>query len=353
MNPILPSRPLPRTRHLLTILGLGGAPLGNMYDVIPEATAQATLDAAWAHGIRCFDTAPFYGYTLSEHRFGEALRRHPRDEWVLSTKVGRLLRPVSPHAVPRELPAGETAWQQPLPFEVVYDYSAGAIRRSIEDSLQRLGTNRIDIALVHDIGRVTHGDRHAFHWQQLTQGGGLRELETLRREGLVGAIGLGVNEWEVIRDAMEQVDLDCSLLAGRYTLLEQASLEPFLAECVKRGVGILVGGPFNSGILAAGLGRPSATLKFNYAAAPAEVVARAARLQAVCDGFGVPLAAAALQFPLAHPAVVSCVPGPRSPAELQGIVAWMTQPIPAALWAALREQGLIDPRAPVPAGDDA
>jgi len=350
MNNTLPTRTLPRTRHVLTALGMGGAPLGNMYDVIGEATSRATFDAAWASGIRFFDTAPFYGYTLSERRFGEALREHPRDEWVLSTKVGRLLKPLSPHAAPRTLPAGETAWQNPLPFEVQYDYTAGAIRRSIEDSLQRLGTNRIDIALVHDIGRVTHGERHAFHWQQLTQGGGLREMEALRREGLIGAIGLGVNEWEIVRDTMEQVDLDCTLLAGRYTLLEQQSLHPFLDDCVKRGVGIVVGGPFNSGILAAGLRRPSGTLKFNYAAAPAEVIARVQQLQAVCDGFEVPLAAAALQFPLGHPAVVSCVPGPRNPAELQGIVNWMTLPIPAALWTALREQGLIAADAPVPAG---
>ncbi|KQU78582.1 MULTISPECIES: aldo/keto reductase [unclassified Rhizobacter] len=348
----LPTRMLPRTRHALTTLGMGGAPLGNMYDLISEDASRAAFDAAWAAGIRFFDTAPFYGYTLSERRFGEALREHPRDQWVLSSKVGRLLKPLSPHATRRELPAGETAWQNPLPFEVHYDYSAGAIRRSVEDSLQRLGTNRLDLALVHDIGRVTHGDRHDFHWRQLTSGGGLREMEALRREGLIGAIGLGVNEWEIVRDTMEHVDLDCTLLAGRYTLLEQQALDPFLARCVERGVGIIVGGPFNSGILAAGLRRPSSTLKFNYAAAPAEVLGRVARLQAVCDGFEVPLAAAALQFPLGHPAVVSCVPGPRNADELNGIVRWMTQPIPAALWAALREQGLIAADAPVPAGTD-
>jgi D-threo-aldose 1-dehydrogenase len=346
----LTTRKLPRTGQALTALGLGGAPLGNLYNVISEADARATFDAAWAAGIRYFDTAPFYGYTLSEHRFGDALREHPRNEWVLSSKVGRLLKPQSRGAAARVVPAGETGWQQPLPFEVVYDYSAGAIRRSIEDSLQRLGTNHIDLALVHDIGRYQHGDDHPRFWAQLTDGGGFRELEALKREGLVGAIGLGVNEWEVVMDAMQHADLDCTLLAGRYTLLEQASLSPFLAQCVQRGVGIIVGGPFNSGILATGTQGPSAVAKFNYAAAPPEVVQRVQKLQAVCASFDVPLAAAAVQFPLAHPAVVSVVPGARNAAELKGIVQWMNHPIPPSLWQALRSQGLLHTDAPVPGG---
>lgn len=343
-------RQLPRTGQPLTALGLGGAPLGNLYNVISEADARATFRAAWGAGIRYFDTAPFYGYTLSEHRFGDALREHPRDQWVLSTKVGRLLKPQSRGAAARVVPAGETGWQQPLPFEVVYDYSAGAIRRSVEDSLQRLGTNHIDLALVHDIGRYQHGDDHPRLWTQLTEGHGFRELEALKREGLIGAIGLGVNEWEVVHDAMQHADLDCTLLAGRYTLLEQASLDPFLSECVKRGVGIIVGGPFNSGILAAGVQGPSSVANFNYAKAPPEVVARVQQLQAVCASFDVPLAAAAVQFPLAHPAVVSVVPGARNAAELQGIVRWMNHPIPPALWRTLRGQGLLHAGAPVPGG---
>ncbi len=350
----LTTRQLPRTGQALTALGLGGAPQGNFYHVISEADARATFQAAWDAGIRYFDTAPFYGYTLSEHRFGDALRALtqglPRDEWVLSSKVGRLLKPQSRGAAPRVVPAGETGWQQPLPFEVVYDYSAGAIRRSVEDSLQRLGTNHIDLALVHDIGRYQHGDEHPRLWTQLTEGGGFRELEALKREGLIGAIGLGVNEWEVVMDAMQHADLDCTLLAGRYTLLEQASLQPFLGQCVQRGVGIIVGGPFNSGILATGTQGPSAVAKFNYAAAPPEVVQRVQQLQAVCASFDVPLAAAAVQFPLAHPAVVSVVPGARNAAELQGIVRWMNHPIPPALWLALRNQGLLHADAPVPGG---
>lgn len=340
----LPTRRLPRTGHALTALGLGGAPLGNFCKVIAEADVRATFASAWAAGIRYFDTAPYYGAGLSEQRFGTALREHPRSEWVLSSKVGRLLKPWGPRATP--VPVAD--WLQPLPFEVVFDYTAAGIERSVEDSLQRLGLNTLDIALVHDIGSYTHGALHTHYWTQLTIGGGFRTLESLRRSGVVGAIGLGVNEWQIVQDAMEHVDLDTSLLAGRYTLLEQASLHPFLASCQQRGVGVVVGGPFNSGILAAGTDSPSAAARFNYAAAPQDVVQRAAQLQAVCASFGVPLGAAALQFPLGHPAVVSVVPGPRSVQELQGILDWATHPIPPALWTALREQGLLHADAPLP-----
>ena len=351
MSATLTTRRLPRTGQALTALGLGGAPLGNLYSLITEAQARDTFDAAWDAGMRFFDTAPLYGHTLSEHRFSAALRGHPRDEWLISSKVGRLLKPIGRPPVPREMPAGESSWLEPLPFEVHYDYNAGAIRRSLEDSLQRLGVNHIDVALVHDIGRAQHGDRHELYWKQLTEGGGLRELEQLKREGLVGAIGLGVNEWEVILDAMQHVDLDTSLLAGRYTLLEQASLHPFLSTCVQRGVGLIVGGPFNSGILAAGTKGGSGMQMYNYANAPTAIVQRVAALQAVCASFDVPLAAAALQFPLAHPAVVSVVPGARSADDLRGIVQWMNHPVPTALWAALREQGLVHADAPLPGLD--
>jgi D-threo-aldose 1-dehydrogenase len=238
-------------------------------------------------------------------------------------------------------------WIDPLPFEPVFDYTAAGLRRSLEDSLQRLGVQHVEIALVHDIGVVTHGERSAHYWAQLTTGGGLREMEAMRREGLVGAIGLGVNEWQVILDVMEHVDLDCCLLAGRYTLLEQTSLSPFLQACEKRQVGVVVGGPFNSGILVSG---PVAGALFNYAAAPAEVLERARRLQQACAEFDVPLAAAALQFPLAHPAVVSCIPGARDAVELRQIVAWSQRSIPAGLWTALRAQGLVDADAPLPGG---
>jgi D-threo-aldose 1-dehydrogenase len=339
----LATRVLPRTGQALTALGLGCAPLGSWFQRVSDSDARATVDAAWAAGIRLFDTAPFYGYTLSEHRLGEALRERARAQWLLSTKVGRLLRPLpAPRAPGTQLP---NDWIDPLPFEPVFDYRAAALRRSIEDSLQRLGVQHIDIALVHDIGVVTHADRHAHHWAQLTDGGGLREMEAMRREGLVGAIGLGVNEWPVILETMQHIDLDCCLLAGRYTLLEQGSLHPFLGECVKRAVGVIVGGPFNSGVLVSG---PVPGALYNYAPADSGVLERATRLKQACDEFAVPLAAAALQFPLAHPAVVSCIPGARNAAEVEQLAAWLAQPIPPALWTTLRDRGLIDAAAPLP-----
>jgi D-threo-aldose 1-dehydrogenase len=215
--------------------------------------------------------------------------------------------------------------------------------RSYEDSLQRLGTARIDILYVHDIGAMTHADRHAHYWAQLTVGGGFRALTELRESGAVRAIGLGVNEWEIVVDAMNEAALDVVLLAGRYTLLEQTALEPLLNACVRAKTAIVAGGVFNSGVLA-GNG------KFNYGDAPAEVIDKVQRLTQVCERFDVPLPAAALQFPFAHPAVVSCLIGARSVAQLQQNIAWLERPIPAAYWRALRDEGLIAVNVPVPAG---
>ena len=201
--------------------------------------------------------------------------------------------------------------------------------------------DRVDILYVHDIGRATHGELHAHYWEQLTRGGGFRALERLRGEGSVAAIGLGVNEWEAAAEAMDACDLDCTLLAGRYTLLEQAALAPLLDRCAQRGVGIVIGGPFNSGILAG-------AAKFNYEDAPASILARVEAIAAACAQAGAPLQAAALQFPMAHPAVVSCIPGAQSAAQLRQNAAWFAQPLPAALWDLLVRRGLVDPRAPLP-----
>ena len=330
-------RPLPHGRIALSALGMGCAGIGGMYQAVSEADARAALDAAWDLGLRYFDTAPYYGYTLSEHRLGAALRERPRADYVVSTKVGRLMRP------DRTVLAGTDGWAAPLPFRPEYDYRYDAVLRSHDDSLQRLGLEHIDILLVHDIGHYTHGERQAHYWRQLTDGGGFRALDELRRAGRVGAIGLGVNESAVVLASMDHIALDCTLLAGRYTLLEQASLVPLLQRCAAEGNGVVIGGPFNSGVLA-GLA------KFDYQDAPPEVLAKVARLRHVCEQFAVPLGAAALQFPMAHPAVVSCIPGARDVAQLRQNAAWFAQPIPAAFWAALRAQGLLDERAPVPAG---
>ncbi|WP_028227066.1 aldo/keto reductase [Paraburkholderia ferrariae] len=321
-------------------LSLGTAPLGGLYRDLTEEEAQATVDAAWQAGIRFFDTAPHYGHTKAEHRLGAALRRYPRSEYVLSTKVGRRF-------VPRtHVDDGSEGWQNPLPFEAIYDYTYGGILRSFEDSQQRMGIVDIDILLVHDIGRYTHGDRHPHYWQQLTEGGGFRALDELRAAGTVKAVGFGVNEREVILEAMSEFEIDCALLAGRYTLLEQAPLDDLLPACLERGVSILLGGAFNSGILARGL---SGERKFNYGDAPPDVIDRVARLDAICHSFGVPLAAAALQFPYAHPAVATVLNGARSAAEVRENAASFSRPIPADLWLALRDEGLVDPRAPLPA----
>lgn len=327
-------RPVAEGRLGLTALGLGGAALAGMYTPVDAQEAADTLAAAWDLGLRYVDTAPYYGYTLGEHRAGAFLRERPRSEFVIGTKVGRLMRPDA------TVVAGADGWARPLPFRPVFDYRRDAILRSVEDSLQRLGLDRVDMLLVHDIGRATHGAAHETHWAALTRGGGFRALEELRRDGVVAAIGLGVNEWEVMRDAMQECTLDCSLLAGRYTLLEQRSLG-FLDECARRGHAIVVGGPFNSGLLAG-------QAKFDYADAPPESLRRAAALRAACAEFDIPLEAAALQFPLGHPAVVSVLSGMRSPAQVRQNVRWFEQPVPDALWTALRERGLLEADAPCP-----
>lgn len=317
------------------VFGLGCAQLGGLYRAITDDQAAELVQAAWGAGVRHFDTAPYYGYTLSERRLGAALRMLPRDEYVLSTKAGRLMRPDA------TVQPGDDSWAAPLPFRPHYDYSYGGILSSFEESLQRLGAERIDILYVHDIGRVTHGDQHERHWRELTHGGGFLALDELRRSGRVRAVGLGVNEWQVVHDAMQEFDLDVTMLAGRYTLLEQASLSPLLDACVKRGHAIVVAGPFNSGVLAGGS-------SFNYGAVPPEVAQRVQALRAVCEEFDVALPAAALQFPLAHPAVVSCVAGAHDAAQLKQNIAWLQMRLPDEFWQALRQRGLVDERAPLP-----
>jgi len=322
----------------VTGLGLGTAPLGGLYRDLSDEEAQATIDAAWDAGVRYFDTAPHYGHTKAEHRLGHALRNYPRSEYVLSTKAGRRF-------VPRTHPYdGSEGWQNPLPFEAIYDYTHDGILRSFEDSQHRLGMVDIDILLVHDIGRYTHGDRNAHYWKQLTEGGGFKALDELRSGGAVKALGLGVNEGAVILEVMAEFDIDCALLAGRYTLLEQDTLNDLLPACEARHVSILLGGAFNSGILARGV---QGDLKYNYGNAPQDVIDRVARLEAICRVHGAPLAAAALQFPYAHPAVATVLTGARSAAELRENVASFERELPLALWKALRE-GLLDSRAPVP-----
>jgi D-threo-aldose 1-dehydrogenase len=330
---MLETRPLGRSSLSATVFGLGCATLGGNMEAVSEAEAKAIVATAFEEGIRYFDTAPFYGYGGSEHSVGDGLRR--RNDWVLSTKVGRLLRP---NRKPRDPADG---WKNPFPFEPVFDYSYDGVMRSYEDSLQRLGLNRVDILYIHDVDVFTHGkDAQPGMFRQAMEGA-YKALDELRRNGEIKAIGLGVNEAKPIADALQRGQWDCFLLAGRYTLLEQEPLHTLFPAVKKHGATIVVGGPFNSGVLA---GRDT----WNYVKAPEQVMTRVKALARVCDAHQVPLPAAALRFVLAHPLVSSVIPGPRSAAELKQIIAWWNHKIPPALWQDLKREKLIDAESPVP-----
>ena len=314
-------------------MGFGGAPFGNLFAKVSDADAAATIATALNAGIRYFDTAPLYGHGLSEHRVGAALRGVARDSFVLSTKIGRLLTP----ARSGKVEGGH--FIEPLPFEVGYDYGYDATMRSFEDSLQRLGTSRIDILLIHDVDVWTHGTTEASQrCIDEVMAGGYRAMRELRDQGVVGAIGAGLNEWEVCQTLAERGDFDCFLLAGRYTLLEQEALKSFLPLCERRGIAVIIGGPYNTGILAVGA-RPGVT--YNYRPAPPAVLERVSKLEAICKRHGVALAEAAIQFPLRHPVVAAVIPGARTPHEIERNVAALAAPIPDALWAELKADGLI------------
>jgi D-threo-aldose 1-dehydrogenase len=333
---IFETRRIGQTALSVSTLGLGAASLAGIFTGVPADQARATVAHALDQGITYVDTAPQYGLGRSEHLVGDVLReRTPRP--VLSSKVGRLLDPVDPAI------QDKGNWIDPLPFNQRYDYSYDGVMRSFEDSQQRLGLSHIDILYVHDIGTATHGvEGNKPLWAQLANGG-YKALRELKDSGAISAIGLGVNEWEVLMDAFALGDWDVFLLAGRYTLLEQTSLSPFMTTCIERGASVVVGGPFNSGILVGGD-------KFNYAKAPEAIVSKVKAIAAVCAEFNVPLPAAALQFPLTHPAVCNVLPGPRTPAELDGILAWWDHVIPGELWTALAAKGLLAPGTPIPGG---
>lgn len=335
----LQKRKLGRTALNLTELGFGAAPIGNLYRALPDAEVDALLERAWEAGMRYFDTAPLYGFGLSEQRLGRFLQTKPRDQFVISTKVGRLLKPNAGWHEQR------AAFIDAAPFEPVYDYSHDGVMRSVEESLVRLGLDSIDIALMHDIGAATHGAAHG-ELMKVAMEGGYKALDRLRSESRVGAIGIGANEWQVCAEAMDHGHWDTFLLAGRYTLLEQEPLDRFFPLCARAGVGIIIGGAFNSGILATG---PVEGAHFNYGDVPPEVMARVRRLDAVCKAHDVPLPAAALQFPLAHPLVATVIPGIAKEAELASALNWAAQSIPPALWSDLKSEGLLHRDAPVPA----
>ncbi len=325
-------REIGRTGLNVDVLGLGGAPLGGNFVDLGYAQAEELIQAAKAAGIGYFDTAPWYGFGRSERVMGDVLRG---SDYVLSDKVGRLLAPG-----PVENPA-DFGMVDPLPFHVIYDYGYDGIMRAFEDNLQRLGLDRIDILLAHDIGAFQHGAENERHFRDLSEGG-YRAMDELRRAGQVKAIGLGVNENQVCLDALGIGDWDVFLLAGRYTLLEQTALDALFPACRAAGTTIICGGPFNSGIL---VGRDT----WNYAKAPEDVVRAAKALADEADAFEIPLAAAALQFPLGDPIVSSVIPGPRDKGELEQIVSWFETPVPAEFWSTLKSKGLLREDALVPA----
>jgi D-threo-aldose 1-dehydrogenase len=326
---------------MLPELGLGGAPFGDLFTVLDDGVVDATMRAAWDAGIRFFDTAPHYGAGLSEHRMGRFLRGVPRDEFVLSTKVGRVLRPSRSG---EELGRGEFVGG--LPFDQVFDYGYDAVLRSYEDSLQRLGLARADLLLIHDLDTYHHADAETLrrHLDDL-ETGGMRALAELKAGGAIGAIGAGVNELGAIPLLLERVELDFVLLAMPYTLLDQSALDRELPLLAEGGVGVIVGAVFNSGILAV---ERAETAMYNYGPAPPEIVARVERIRAVCDRHGVALPAAALRFPLAHPLVAAVIPGALEPAHVEANAAHLRREIPAALWAELVAEGLLRGDAPVP-----
>ena len=324
-----------------TELGFGAAPLGNLYRALSEDDAQATLNRAWDMGVRFFDTAPLYGLGLSETRLNTFLRGKQRDDYVLSTKIGRLFR----------LPGkGEDRDCIGKFFDVparkeIYDYSYDGVMRSVEFSLERLGVDRIDILFAHDLDMFNHKTQCALD-AKLNEfmAGGYRALLSLREAGVIKAFGAGVNEWQPCQWMAERGDFDLFLLAGRYTLLEQEALQTFLPLAEARGIGIVLGGPYNSGILATG---PKPGAFYNYDPAPQHILDRVARIEAVCRAHSVRMVDAAFQFPLCHPAVVSVIPGGQGVAEVDANLVAANAVIPPALWADLKAKGLLRTDAPV------
>jgi D-threo-aldose 1-dehydrogenase len=339
---VLPKRKIGKTKLEVTTLGLGGAPMGGFRATISDAEAASLVDTAWQDGVRYYDTSPFYGYGRSELRMGAALRNKPRDEFVLSTKVGRILHPMKPG----EKKAADFR-ENGLPgFAPEFDYTYDGVMRSLEHSHMRLGMAKIDIALIHDVDFWTIKDRDVLnHRFKTVMDSGYRALDELRKAGIIGAIGVGINESDTSLRFIQAGDFDCMLLAGRYTLLEQGGLAEFLPECVKRNVSVILGGPYNSGILTGGV-KPGAT--HDYVPAAAALVEKAQKIEAVCKRHNVELGAAAMQFPLFHPAVAAVIPGALAVREVKENVARVGAKIPSDLWSELKREKLLDPESPTP-----
>ncbi|MFV0295321.1 MAG: aldo/keto reductase [Hyphomicrobiaceae bacterium] len=338
-SPPIPRRKLGRTGLEVSVLGFGSAPLGDIYEVLDDQTAIDTVQAAAEAGVTLFDTAPHYGQGSAEHRIGTALRRRPKGSFVVSTKVGRLMTPA---------PQGRTRTTRfvgGLEFDVVHDYSYDGAMRSFEHSLLRLGLSQIDLLLIHDADAWSHGPEEGPKRYKEAMDGAYKALSKLRSEGVVKGIGLGLNDPVYMARYLRDGDFDCFLMAGRYSLLEQPALAEVLPLAAQKNVGVILGGVFNSGILATGP-RPGA--RYNYMPAPPDILARVTAIERVCQAHGIPLATAAMHFPLGHPAVSSLALGAVKPAEVAANAAAMKTSVPPALWSDLKAEKLLDEAAPVP-----
>ncbi len=330
-----------RTALDLPVFGLGTAHLGELYKVVDEEVARDTMLAAWNGGVRFFDTAPWYGRGLAEHRCGGFLRTKPRGEFVVTTKVGRTLnRPADPRTFDR------APWRGGLNFEVNFDYSYDGIMRSYEQCLQRLALDTVDALIIHDLDTLVHGEKTEFHLNAFERGG-MQALSEIKASGQIKAVGVGINIAESLPQMVNSFDVDFAIVAMPYTLLDQSSLHTGMAACAQRGISVVIGAPFASGILATG---SKGTGMYGYAVASPEIQAKVRRLEAVCKSHGVKLTAAALRFPLAHPAVVSIIPGAACASEVTDNLAAFHEKIPAAFWSDLKTLNLIDSDAPVPNG---
>ena len=334
----VPRRMLSRTGLEVSVLGFGTAPLGDLYARLDDGTAIAAVERAFELGINLLDTSPLYGRGLSEHRCGTAIRRVPRQDIVVCTKVGRWMDPF-------HRPDNGSGFVGGQPHRAVVDYSYDGTMRSVEQSLLRLGTDRLDLLLIHDVDVWTHGAEAIEDRFREAMAGAYVALDRLRSEGVVKGIGIGVNEAEMCVRFAQAGSFDTMLLAGRYSLLEQPALEHFLPLAQQQGIAVLLGGVFNSGILATGAVKGA---KYNYQDAPSDILAKVARIQRVCDAHGVALPTAALHFALGHPAVASVVLGAQSPQEVERNVASLASVVPAALWSDLKAEHLLDAQAPIP-----
>jgi D-threo-aldose 1-dehydrogenase len=337
MNPF-ETRLLGNTGIKIPLLGFGGAPLGELFEIVEHKQAVETLDEAYASGIRYYDTAPWYGHGLSEHRLGNLLYQKNRHEFILSTKVGRVYRPFKDDPVLFD----GSPWVGGLPFEWNFDYSAAGFERSFLDSTMRLGLNQIDLLVIHDLDGSYHGKSVSNKLQELESG--MEWLKKMKKSEVIQGFGAGINDMEMIPLFLEHFELDFFLVAMPYTLLNQEPLEEIFPECEKHGIGIIIGSPYASGILATGSCEES---KYGYAAVSEEIRNKVQSIEKICEDHGVPLKAAALQFPLAHPLVSSVIPGSLSTAQVLDNIEMLKFPIPPEFWFELKQTGLLHPDAPV------